>query len=107
MQVNGSYVLALPFSQSTVFPIIDMVKDYGMFVCEAIESPAFGTGMEILTGGELISFLTSFCNSLKVCDSLFILPHISSLIHSWKVTGEKISFFQVSVEEWIASSGLP
>jgi hypothetical protein len=56
MQVNGSYVLALPFSQSTVFPIIDMVKDYGMFVCEAIELPAFGTGMEILTGGELISF---------------------------------------------------
>jgi len=55
-QIDGSYVLALPYSQSIIIPIIDMVEDYGMFVREAIESPAFGAGTEILTCGELISF---------------------------------------------------
>src|ERR1700676_5279419 len=52
-QVDESYVLGLPFNQSTVTPIIDMVEDYGMFVRKAIESPAFGGGTEILTCGEL------------------------------------------------------
>jgi len=35
-------------------PIIDM-EDYGLFVREAIESPAFGAGTEVLSCGELIS----------------------------------------------------
>jgi hypothetical protein len=54
-QTDGSYVLSVPFSPSTVFPVIDAAHDYGIFVREAIESPAFGAGTEILSCGELIS----------------------------------------------------
>jgi len=54
-QADGSFVVAVPFGSSTVLPVIDMVQDYGIFVREAIESPAFGPGSEILTYGELIT----------------------------------------------------
>ena len=53
-QANGSYILSTPYPD-TVYPIIDAEHDYGIFVREAIESPAFGAGTEILTCGELIS----------------------------------------------------
>jgi hypothetical protein len=35
-------------------PVIDMASDYGLFVRQAIESPAFGVGSEILACGELL-----------------------------------------------------
>lgn len=54
-QADGSFVVAVPCGSSTVLPVIDMVQDYGIFVREAIESPAFGPGSEILTHGELIT----------------------------------------------------
>jgi hypothetical protein len=58
-QADGSYVLALPINPSALAPIIDMAEDYGMFVREAIESPEFGPGTEILACGELISYSDS------------------------------------------------
>ena len=53
-QADGSYAFALPFGPETLLPLIDMASDYGLFVRQAIESPAFGAGSEILTCGELI-----------------------------------------------------
>jgi uncharacterized protein YbjT (DUF2867 family) len=53
-QADGSYAVAVPFRPDTVLPVIDM-EDYGLFVREAIESPAFGAGTEVLSCGELIS----------------------------------------------------
>jgi hypothetical protein len=53
-QADGSYILTIPYPD-TVYPIIDAEHDYGIFVREAIESPAFGAGTEILTCGEFIS----------------------------------------------------
>ncbi|KIM79576.1 hypothetical protein PILCRDRAFT_10092 [Piloderma croceum F 1598] len=61
-QADGSYVVTVPFNRDAPVPVIDMVHDFGLFVREAIESPAFGAGTEILTYGELIS---PFRNSLK------------------------------------------
>lgn len=55
-QEDGSYVLAMPYDPDSVTPIIDMVSDYGLFVREAIESPAFGAGTEVLSCGEVISY---------------------------------------------------
>lgn len=55
-QLDGSYVISLPYRPDSVCPIIDMVADYGLFVREAIERPEFGAGTEVLTCGEMISF---------------------------------------------------
>ncbi|KIM74592.1 hypothetical protein PILCRDRAFT_828132 [Piloderma croceum F 1598] len=41
-QVDGSYAIALPFGPETLLLVIDMASDYGLFVRQAIESPAFG-----------------------------------------------------------------
>jgi uncharacterized protein YbjT (DUF2867 family) len=55
-QADGSYVVTVPFNRDAPVPVIDAVHDFGLFVREAIESPAFGAGTEIFTYGELISF---------------------------------------------------
>jgi hypothetical protein len=54
-QADGSYVLGLPVGPNTVLPVIDTAHDYGLFVREGIESPAFGAGTEVLASGEDIS----------------------------------------------------
>ena len=54
-QADGSYEVALPIHRDITLPVIDMESDYGLFVREAIESPDFSAGSEILTCGELIS----------------------------------------------------
>jgi hypothetical protein len=81
---DGSYELTLPFDPETLIPVIDMVSDYGLFVREAIESQAFGGGLEIFAGGELLSvgdmfkqlsenLLKSTClTSLNVTDRFYI-----------------------------------
>lgn len=55
-QDDGSYAIKLPYNLDDVCPIIDMVADYGLFVREAIEQPAFGAGTEVLSCGEMLSF---------------------------------------------------
>jgi uncharacterized protein YbjT (DUF2867 family) len=70
-QPDGSYAITVPFSPDAVLPVIDM-QDYGIFVREAIESPEFGPGTEILTCGELIS----------VRDCVSQLAESTSPIHS-------------------------
>lgn len=83
-QADGSYVLTLPCSPNVVYPVIDMVEDYGLFVREAIESPAFGPGSEVLSCGEFIS----------------IHDCISQLA---EIMGKKISCVQITDEEFIAA----
>jgi len=87
-QEDGSYVFAMPVGPDTLLPIIDTPHDYGIFVREAIESPAFGPGTEILTCGELIS----------VADALSQVAEI---------TGKKISFVQISDEQFLANYPAP
>ncbi|KAJ7074463.1 NAD(P)-binding protein [Mycena amicta] len=53
--VDGQYVLGLPVGPQTLLPVIDTAHDFGLFVREAIESPEFGPGSEILTSGEMIT----------------------------------------------------
>jgi hypothetical protein len=99
-------VLAVPFGSSTVLPIVDMVNDYGLFVREAIESPAFGPGSEILTHGELITLgdcVSQLAESAQnyyhdwLCR--FLLTRPPALI----VTGKKISCVELSDDEFISA----
>jgi len=85
-QGDGSYELALPFHPDLPLPIIDMESDYGLFVREAIESPVFGPGSEILTCGESIS--------------------IGDIVKQLgEITGKKVTYRQISNEDYTASMG--
>lgn len=66
-QADGSYVVKVPINPDKCkFALIDMVPDYGIFVREAIESPAFGAGTEVLSCGEMLSFADAV-NHLARC----------------------------------------
>ncbi|KAJ7686598.1 NmrA-domain-containing protein [Mycena olivaceomarginata] len=54
-EADGTYILGLPVGPDTVVPVIDTLHDYGLFVREGIESPAFGPGTEVLRLSEDIT----------------------------------------------------
>ncbi|KAJ7916486.1 NAD(P)-binding protein [Mycena leptocephala] len=85
---DGTYVLALPIGPQTLLPVIDTPNDYGLFVREAIESPEFGAGSEVLTSGE----------DITVGDMISQLAEI---------TGKKIVYAPISDEDFMAATGLP
>ncbi|KAF7326415.1 NmrA domain-containing protein [Mycena venus] len=85
---DGTYVLALPVGPQTLLPVIDTPNDYGLFVREAIESPEFGAGSEVLTSGEDIT----------------IGDMISQLS---EITGKKIVYSRISDEDFTTATGLP
>ncbi|KAJ7471743.1 NAD(P)-binding protein [Mycena latifolia] len=85
---DGSYVLALPIGPQTVLPVIDTANDYGLFVQEAIESPEFGAGSEVLTSGEDIT----------------VGAMISQLA---EITGKKIVYAPISDDDFMTATGLP
>ncbi|KAJ7119414.1 NAD(P)-binding protein [Mycena epipterygia] len=85
---DGTYVLALPVGPETVLPVIDTASDYGLFVREAIESPEFGPGSEVLTSGEDIT--------------------VGSLVSQLaEITGKKIVYARIGDEDFMAATGLP
>ncbi|KAJ7334653.1 NAD(P)-binding protein [Mycena albidolilacea] len=85
---DGTYVLALPVGPQTLLPVIDTPNDYGLFVREAIESPEFGPGSEVLTSGEDIT----------------IGDMISQLA---EITGKKIVYARISDGDFMTATGLP
>jgi hypothetical protein len=48
-QADRSHELTLPLDPDQILHVIDMASDYGLFVREAIESPAFCTGLRGLS----------------------------------------------------------
>ncbi|KAG8999893.1 hypothetical protein FRB94_005783 [Tulasnella sp. JGI-2019a] len=89
-QPDGSYVLRAPCSPKTLAPIVDIPRDYGMYVRAAIENPGMGPGSEVLTG-TLISYEDQLAN-------------LSQL------TGKKYVFRQVDRDEFngiVAGVGFP
>ncbi|KAJ7147504.1 NAD(P)-binding protein [Mycena crocata] len=85
---DGTYVLSLPIGPQTTLPVIDTANDYGLFVREVIESPAFGAGSEVLTSGENIT-----------------VGEITSQLA--EITGKKIVYARNSDQDFISSTGLP
>ncbi|KAF8170630.1 NAD(P)-binding protein [Mycena galopus ATCC 62051] len=85
---DGTYVLALPVGPQTLLPVIDTPHDYGLFVREAIESPEFGPGSEVLTSGE----------DITVGDMISQLAEI---------TGKKISYARIGDQEFMTATGMP
>ncbi|KAJ7886709.1 NAD(P)-binding protein [Mycena leptocephala] len=71
---DGSYILGLPVGPNTVLPVIDTAHDYGLFVREGIESPAFGAGTE------------------EMADQL------------GQITGKKVVYKQITDEEFMAAT---
>jgi len=87
-KADGSYALRLPIGPDTVLPLIDVVHDYGLFVREGIESPAFGPGTEVLGSSE----------DITVREMVAQLAQIS---------GKKIVYKQISDEEFMAATKAP
>ncbi|KAJ7186696.1 NAD(P)-binding protein [Mycena filopes] len=87
-QADGSFVLALPVGPQTLLPVLDTKSDYGLFVQEAIESPEFGAGSEVLTSGEDIT----------------VGEMVSQLA---EITGKKIAFARIGDDEFLKATGLP
>ncbi|KAJ6571896.1 NAD(P)-binding protein [Mycena capillaripes] len=49
-RTDGSFAIGVPVKPSTVYPIIDAARDYGLYVRRALESPIFPDGSEVRTG---------------------------------------------------------
>lgn len=82
VQPDGSYILALPVPNTTVWPIIWMEKDYGLFVRAAIESPEIKPGSELLSYGEMISIGDLISQMSKGYLSIYLRCPLK-LIVSW------------------------
>ncbi|KAJ7100524.1 NAD(P)-binding protein [Mycena epipterygia] len=54
-QQDGSYTFPFPISRETVFPFIDIVHDYGLYVRLVLEMPVFPAGSEFLAYSERIT----------------------------------------------------
>ncbi|KAJ7442170.1 NAD(P)-binding protein [Mycena galericulata] len=80
-QDDGSFAIEWPVEPTTVFPIIDVAHDYGLYVRQVLELPVFPGGSEVLTSGD----------NITVKD---IAQQLS------EVTGKKVVFKQVSVEQF-------
>ncbi|KAJ7688865.1 NAD(P)-binding protein [Mycena rosella] len=87
-QPDGSYVFGLPVGPDTVLPVIDTAHDYGLFVRKGIESPEYGAGTEVLASSEDISVR-------------------EMAVQLGQITGKKITYKQVSDEEFLAATGEP
>ncbi|KAG8869547.1 hypothetical protein FRB98_002409, partial [Tulasnella sp. 332] len=89
-QPDGSYALMLPCLPTTMLPIIDTARDYGMHVRAAIENSGMGPGSEVLTGVN-ISYED-------------VLAQLSQF------TGTKYTAYQASRDEWVSineARGIP
>ncbi|KAJ7780948.1 NAD(P)-binding protein [Mycena metata] len=90
-QSDGTYAMSWALRPEVVLPVIDTASDYGLFVRQVLEAPVFPGGSEVLTSGE----------DITVADMARQLA---------QVTGKKIVFKQITVEEAtnnLAAAGLP
>ncbi|KAJ6568753.1 NAD(P)-binding protein [Mycena capillaripes] len=90
-KADGSFVLAFPVKPTTVLPILDAVRDYGMFVRHVLQLPVFPKGAE----------LVAYEESMTVTD----------LVEQWSQgTGKNIVLAQIPAEQFkqgLQGAGLP
>ncbi|KAJ7221850.1 NAD(P)-binding protein [Mycena haematopus] len=89
-QADGSFVIPLPLKPTVHLPVLDMTRDYGLYVLRALESPVFPDGTAVYTG-----------LSITMED---VAHHIS------QATGKQIVVEQITLEQFgqkMAASGAP
>lgn len=108
-EADGSYTLGLPVSADTVVPVLDTLHDYGLFVREGIESPAFGPGTEVLASSEDLTLreLTAQLAQSESLSTFISLSAMDLLIFMCEVTGKNIVYKQISDDEFIVKSKSP
>ncbi|KAJ7485688.1 NAD(P)-binding protein [Mycena latifolia] len=79
-QDDGTFTLEWPTRPTTVVPLIDVPRDYGLYVRHVLELPVFPVGAEVLTG-----------QNITIQDLTLQLS---------QATGKKIAFKQISSEEY-------
>ena len=100
-QEDGTFVLALPVSSSAIIPVLDTARDYGAYVVEAIESPSFGAGSEVLAASEYISVadLVKTWSAGKLL--MKYLAHTSKDLIEFLVSGKTITHRDVPDETFV------
>ena len=100
-QEDGTFVLALPVSSSAIIPVLDTARDYGAYVVEAIESPSFGAGSEVLAASEYISVadLVKTWSAGKLL--MKYLAHTSKELIEFLVSGKTITHRDVPDETFV------
>ncbi|KAJ7686597.1 NAD(P)-binding protein [Mycena olivaceomarginata] len=97
-EADGSYTLGLPVSADAVVPVLDTLHDYGLFVREGIESPAFGPGTEVLASSEDLTLGELTAQLAQTMDLMMFVCEI---------TGKNIVYKQISDDEFIVKSKSP
>ncbi|KAJ6542804.1 NAD(P)-binding protein [Mycena capillaripes] len=83
-QSDGTYAIAWAVRPTAVVPIIDIEHDYGLYVRRVLEQPVFPDGEDVYTTSEDIT-VVDLARQLS------------------EVTGKKVVFKQITVEEWTKS----
>ncbi|KAF7342140.1 NmrA domain-containing protein [Mycena venus] len=90
-QADGSFVVAFPVKPTTVLPVLDAVRDYGLFVRHVLELPVFPNGAEFV----------AYEKNMTLTD----------LAEQWSQgTGKNIVLAQIPVEQFkqgLEGAGLP
>ncbi|KAJ7657202.1 NAD(P)-binding protein [Mycena polygramma] len=81
---DGTYTIAWATRPTMVLPVIDTESDYGLYVRQVLELPVFPDGAEVFTTGEDIT-VEEMARQLS------------------EVTGKKVIFKQITIEEWTKS----
>ncbi|KAG8868849.1 hypothetical protein FRB97_001859 [Tulasnella sp. 331] len=79
-QADGTYTVTLPCPSATMSPVIDIPRDYGMYVRAVIENVGMGAGSEVLTG--------------------FMISYEDQMTQLSEFTGKTHTFHQASRDEW-------
>ncbi|KAJ7278993.1 NAD(P)-binding protein [Mycena rebaudengoi] len=83
-QPDGSFTIVMPVKPTTIIPVIDIARDYGLFVRQVLELPVFPRGSEVLTSSENIT-IEDLARQLS------------------EVTGKNVQFQQITIEEFAKS----
>ncbi|KAF7348475.1 NAD(P)-binding protein [Mycena venus] len=89
-RADGTYAIPLPLSPTVPLPVIDMARDYGLYVLRALEAPVFPDGSEVHTGLDIT------------------MEEVA--IQLSQVTGKRIIIEQITLDQYgkkMADSGAP
>jgi hypothetical protein len=106
-QPDGTYALTCAVKPTTVFPVIDMEKDYGLYVRRVLEMSVFPDGLELYTSGEDIT-AEEMARQLSQGTTAHLILQVK--IYTFAVTERKVIFKQITTEEFtknFAAVGVP
>nr|GAT49525.1 predicted protein [Mycena chlorophos] len=102
--VPGVYVLALPVSPQGRLPLIDVERDYGLWVRGVIEKDVFPAGEDVNTVSEWLA-VEDIANMISKgplrFQRLLEVPGCRRVLQLRTGTGKRVVYKEVKMEKWI------